>query len=109
MEENAKSHNSGKSQAFKYIFYTLGVAGSFWIGYQQHQINHRLDVRDAKEFRGYIGAIDTNGKAAISERERNEKIIEHCKLNPCNLTPELSVLSAGFKVISSEELLIKEH
>lgn len=115
-QENEKSHSGQAKDKLKNVFYILGIVFSGYIGLQnyylgirQSEINHRLDVKDAYKQKGLIGAVDTNGRAAITERERNEKIIEHCKLNPCNLTPELSVLSAGFKVISSDELLIKEH
>lgn len=106
-QENEKSHKA--KDAFKYIFYTLGIAGSLWIGYQQHQINHRLDVRDAKQFRGIIDASKQNEQAFLSERRQVEKILSHCKLKSCELPPELSVLNSEHKIISISEILMKEQ
>ena len=85
----------------------LVLLQGFYLRYEQAEINHRLDEKDAYFTKGLIDGFRDREAALYRQRERNMQILEHCKANPCNLPPELSIMIAQPQFESIDRILIK--
>lgn len=73
---------------------------------ENDEIKHRLNVKDAYLNKGLIDGAKIREEAFYAQKHHNEKMLAHCKTNPCNLPPELSVLPAERRFEPIENLLI---
>lgn len=90
------------------VMSAIAVIQGWYIGRENAAIMHRLDVRDAYFTKGLIDGARDREAAFVSEREQNLRILEHCKLNPCQLPPTLAVANVYPAFESIEKILTKE-
>ena len=78
---------------------------NFYLSRENDRTNHRLDIGDAYFYKALIDRSKKLEDGYTAERRQNEKIREHCKLNPCHLTPELSVALSEVRIEPLDKIL----
>lgn len=101
------------------IWWGLTAAGScltlalmlqnFYMSREYDRLDHRLDVGDAYFNKALIDRSKQLEAGYQAERRQNEKLREHCKTNPCNLTPELAVALSEVKFEPLDKILPKKR
>ena len=89
------------------VFSIAVVLQNFAIQKENADIKHRLDVRDAYFNKGLIDGAKERERALDENRHFAERILEHCRKNPCNLPNDLSILPEQRKFEAIETLLVK--
>lgn len=90
-------------------FFLVFGAVAFLLYKDMDRINHRLDVRDAYFNKGLIEAGKSAQDAYKEERRRNLEILEHCRINPCNLPTTLAIPRQEVALKSIETILMEEN
>jgi hypothetical protein len=81
---------------------------NFYLSREYDRLDHRFDVGDAYFNKALIDRRKQLESGYLNERRQNEKLREHCKLNPCNLSPELSIALSEVKFEPLDKILPKK-
>ena len=82
-----------------------GLAGSYIILDGQAKINHRLDVRDAKEWKRLVEGNKGRDQERKELKEFAQRFLAHCEReqNGCNLPADLTVIPQNPEITPLEQ------
>lgn len=85
----------------------IGIVGSLYIVDNQNKINHRLDVRDAKEWKRLVDGNKGRDAERQALKEFAQKVLAHCaqQKDGCELPPEMTVIPQNPEITPLEQLM----
>lgn len=85
----------------------IGVGFSLYIVREQDEIKHRLDVRDAKEWKRLVDGNKARDAERKALKDNLEQILAHCRKQSsgCGLPDTLTIIPLNPEIISIEQTM----